>query len=104
MNIREATVASALMQRLHQHECMCRLVTAVLSCHVASLGLTQDFYNILGISRSADQDEIKKGYRKMALRWVSPRVKNMDRGWEFGGCGDRPRRVEARKNPQWTVL
>jgi len=29
----------------------------------------RDFYAILGVSRNAKDDEIKKAYRKMALRW-----------------------------------
>ena len=28
-----------------------------------------DYYALLGVDRSADADAIKKGYRKMAVKW-----------------------------------
>lgn len=31
--------------------------------------VTRDFYNVLGIPRSANQDDVKKAYRALARRW-----------------------------------
>ena len=30
----------------------------------------KDYYSILGVSRDADEDTLKKAYRKLALKWV----------------------------------
>ena len=36
---------------------------------VTSMGAKRDYYEVLGISRSADKDAIKKAYRKMAKKY-----------------------------------
>ncbi|XP_047492349.1 dnaJ homolog subfamily C member 10-like [Penaeus chinensis] len=43
------------------------LVCLFLLCHFSSLALADDFYEMLGVARNANEREIRKGFKKKAL-------------------------------------
>jgi len=59
--------------------------------------MEKDFYKLLGVSKTATQDEIKKAYRKLALQYHPDRNKTKEAGVKFKEIG---RAYEVLSDPQ----
>ena len=57
----------------------------------------KDFYDILGVSKSASEQEIKKAYRKLALQWHPDRNKSTEATEKFKEINEA---YEILSNPQ----
>ena len=57
----------------------------------------RDFYDILGVSKNASKDEIKKAYRKQALEWHPDRNKSSEASEKFKEINEA---YEVLGNPQ----
>ncbi|MCJ7804241.1 DnaJ domain-containing protein [Patescibacteria group bacterium] len=57
----------------------------------------RDYYDILGVSKNASQDELKKAYRKLALEWHPDRNKSAQAAEKFKEVNEA---YEVLSNPQ----
>ena len=48
---------------------------------------TQSYYEILGIEKGATQEEVKKAYRKLSMKWHPDRNKNVGAEDKFKEIG-----------------
>jgi len=58
--------------------CLRRVVTTLLFCLAALLVSAKDYYELLNVQRSASDDQIKRAYRKLALKYHPDKVKGTD--------------------------
>eukprot|EP00195_Chlamydomonas_chlamydogama_P011846 CAMPEP_0202910750 /NCGR_PEP_ID=MMETSP1392-20130828/52928_1 /ASSEMBLY_ACC=CAM_ASM_000868 /TAXON_ID=225041 /ORGANISM="Chlamydomonas chlamydogama, Strain SAG 11-48b" /LENGTH=96 /DNA_ID=CAMNT_0049600963 /DNA_START=103 /DNA_END=390 /DNA_ORIENTATION=- len=55
--------------RLSGFVLVCMLMLAYQKATSAAKSKSKDYYDILGISKDASEDQIKRAYRKQALKW-----------------------------------
>ncbi len=63
------------------------LVSAVYSLCLAALTYASDYYDILGVTKTASDKEIKKAFRKLALKYHPDKNKDPDAEKQFVEIG-----------------
>jgi len=59
------------------------LTTALFSIMAANIALAKDYYQILGVSRTATDRQIKKAFRKLAMKYHPDKNKSKDAEEKF---------------------
>ena len=66
-----------------------------------------DYYNILGVDKTASQDQIKKAYRKLSLQFHpdkktgnAEKFKQINEAYQILGDGDKKKYMINKKNNQ----
>src|SRR5260370_12551964 len=62
--------------------------------------MTQDFYAVLGVERTADEAEIKKAYRKLAMRYHPDKVGAEEKVAAEAKCKEITEAYEVLRDPE----
>lgn len=59
---------------------LCKLSILLLLCFTTAVMGEQDYYSILGLKRGATEDQIKKAFKKMAIKFHPDKNKDDPEG------------------------